>query len=61
MADDQQLRETKGWIWWLRYCAAWVLPRWLSRMVRPKVFSDETIQRALSSGVKPLFPPPTIH
>jgi hypothetical protein len=52
---SQQLREAKGWIWWLRYCAAWRLPRWLSMIVQPRVFSDETIRRALSSEVEPLY------
>ena len=56
--DDQLLSEAKEWLWWFRYSAAWWLPRWLSRIVQPQVFSDEAIQRALSSGVKPLFPPP---
>ncbi len=58
---SQQLREAKGWIWWLRYLAAWLLPRWLSRVVQPRIFSDEALQRVLSSEVKPLFRPPTIH
>ncbi len=59
--DDRQLREAIGWSRWLRYCAAWRLPRWLSRIVQPRIFSDEALQRALSSEVKPLFRPPTIH
>ena len=58
---DQQLREAKGWIWWLRYCAAWRLPRRLSRIVQPRIFSAEALQTALSSDVKPLFLRPTIH
>jgi hypothetical protein len=60
-AEDRQLRDAKGWSWWLRYCAAWRLPRWLSRVVQPRIFSDEALQRALSSDVKPLFRLPTIH
>ncbi len=59
--DDQLLREAKGWVWWLRYWGAWRLPRWLSRVVQPRIFSDEALQRVLSSEVKPLFRPPTIH
>ena len=59
--DDQRLCETKGWTWWLRYCAAWGLPPWLSRIVQPRVFSDRAIQRAMRSEVKPLFGRLTIH
>ncbi len=58
---NRQLREAKGWFWWLRYCVAWWLPRRLSRIVQPRVFSDEAIQRALSLDVRPLLPLPTIH
>jgi len=61
IALDRELRSEKGWIWWLRYRAAWRLPRWLSRIVQPRVFSDRAIQRAMSSEVKPLFGRLTIH
>ncbi len=59
--DEQQLRDAKGWVWWLRYWTAWRLPRWLSRIVQPRIFSYQAIQRTLSSDVKPLFRLPTIH
>ncbi len=60
-ALNRQLREAKEWVWWFRYWAAWRLPRWLSMIVQPRVFSDETIRRVLSSEVEPLYPLPTIH
>jgi hypothetical protein len=59
--DNQQLRKAKGWVWWLRYWVAWRLPCRLSRMVQPRIFSDQAVDRALSSEVEPLLRPPTIH
>ncbi len=59
--DEQQLQNAMGWVWWLRYLTAWLLPRWLSRVVQPRIFSDAALQRALSPDVKPLFRLPTIH